>query len=75
MGDIAVKCTWIAKRRPKFITTDHFPSYEEATVKCWVDIAEPGTADDNLQLTHSMTRKSDEEKCKPCNTAKLKTLI
>ena len=45
--------TWIAKRKPKIITTDHFPSYEEATVKYSVDIAEakkkesdpePGTA-------------------------------
>ena len=50
VSDIAVKFlhvssphgkpTWIAKRRLKIITIDHFPSYEGATVKNWDDITE-----------------------------------
>ena len=78
VSDIAVKClhvssphskpTWIAKRRLKIITADHFPSYEEATVKYWDDIAEAQKEDFDLepevtcndpQATPTATRDSD----------------
>ena len=70
VGDSVVKCLLGLQIRDLNYNNWPLSSYEEATVKYWGDIAEakkkesdpePETVDDYLQMTHNMTRKSDNE--------------
>ena len=70
VGDIVVKCLLGLQIGDLNYSSWSLSSYEEATVKYWVDIAEakkkesdpePEAVDDYLQMTHNMTRKSDNE--------------